>query len=300
MIILDNIEIDLTDKLIKIANVRDDIWFETNPIMDIDRFLTTLKKSKLKADIFTFCQKLPDTTPKYNYYMEWDNVAAIRITNYDDWWTKKLPQVTRKNVRRGYKRGVTSNVTEFNDQLVKGIMSIYNETPIRQGRKFPHYGKDFDTVKKDNASYLSRSDFICSYYNDMLIGFIKLVYVGKVAQIMQIISLNKHQDKRTTNILIAKAVEVCVEKKMDYFVYGRYIYGNKTKGSIIDFKERNGFEMIKLPRYYIPLSVLGRIALKLGIHNGIQYLIPENLMYFYINQRSKWYAKKYPEPKNEE
>lgn len=297
---VDQIEIDVTGKFVKIANVKDDIWLATNPVEDIDVFIPKLKRAEQRLDIFTFCQKIPDTSPKYDYYMEWDNFAVIRITDYDEWWKNKLPQVTRKSVRRGYKRGVTVKVTEFNDELIKGIMIIYNESPIRQGRRFPHYGKDFDTVKKDNSSYLNNSDFICAYYENKLIGFIKLVYVGHIAQIMQIISMNKHQDKRTTNILIAKAVEICVEKKIDYFVYGKYVYGNKKESPIMVFKERNGFEMIKFPRYYIPFSLLGEISLKLKIHNGIKHFIPERLLYFILNLRSKWYAKKYPEQDSEE
>jgi len=297
---VDQIELDVTGKFVKIVNVKDDMWLAKTPVEDIDEFIRKLKRAKQKLDIFTFCQKIPDTSPKYDYYMEWDNFAVIKITNYDEWWKNKLPQVTRKSVRRGYKKGVTVKVTEFNDELVKGIVNIHNERPIRQGRKFTHYGKDFDTVKKDHASYLSNSDFICAYYENELIGFIKLVYVGHIAQIMQIISMIKHQDKRTTNILIAKAVEICVEKKMDYFVYGKYVYGNKKESPIMVFKERNGFEMIKFPRYYIPLSLLGGIGIKLKIHNGMKHFIPERLLYFILNLRSKWYEKKYPEQNSEE
>lgn len=286
-------------RFVKRASIKDDIWLDIR-IEDPEIFVNQLKQTNRRADIFTFFQTLPDTMPKHDYYMEWDNVAAIPITSYDDWWTKRLPQATRKNVRRGYKRGITVRISEFDDELVYGMLNIYNESPMRQGRKFPHYGVDFDSVKKGNASYLNSSDFICAYYDDVLIGFIKLVYVGKVAQIMQILSMNKHQDKRTTNLLIAKAVEICVERKMDYFIYGSYVYGNKTKSPIIDFKARNGFEMIKLPRYYIPLSLLGKISLKLKIHNGIQQYIPEKLLYYLIDLRAKWYAKKFPEPKDDQ
>lgn len=286
-------------RLVKVARIKDEVWLDFE-MADPKIYVNQFKETNGRADIFTICQKLPDESPKYDYYMEWDNVAAIRITDYDEWWTKKLPQVTRKNVRRGYKRGVTVKVEELSDELVEGMIGIYNESPIRQGRRFWHYGKDFDTIKEGSSSYLKNSDYICAYHDDKLIGFIKLVYVGRVAQIMQIISLNSHQDKRPTNILLAKAVEICVEKKMDYFVYGKYVYGNKTKSPLIDFKERNGFEMIKLPRYYIPLNLVGKIALKLNIHNGVQKMIPERLLYFLIELRAKWYARRYPEPKNEE
>ena len=294
-----NMDFLIEGKLIKLASIKDEIWLDFQ-IENPEIFVKQLKRIGKRADIFTFYQKLPDAVPKYGYYMEWDNVAAIPITTYDEWWTKRLPQATRKNVRRGYKRGVTVKISEFNDDLVNGLMNIYNENPIRQGRKFPHYGKNFDIVKRDNSSYLNISDFICAYYDGTLIGFIKLVYIGRVARIMQILSMNKHQDKRTTNLLIAKAVEVCCERKMAYFIYGNYVYGNKTKSPIIDFKERNGFEMIKLPRYYIPITLLGKIGLKLKIHNGMQQLIPEKLLYLLLDLRAKWYAKKYPEPKSEE
>ena len=40
----------------------------------------------------------------------------------------------------------------------RGISNVYNETPIRQGRKFWHYGKSFDQVKAANATYLDRSE----------------------------------------------------------------------------------------------------------------------------------------------
>jgi hypothetical protein len=301
MMTVNDTEFLVEGRLIKSASIKDEVWLDLR-ITDPEIFLNQLRQTKTNADIFTFCQKLPDTAPQFHYYMEWDNFAVIPITSYDEWWTKRLPQVTRKNVRRGYKRGVIVKVAEFNNDLVKGIINIYNETPIRQGGPFWHYRKDFDTVKKGTSSYLSKSDFICAYYENELIGFIKLVYVGRIAQIMQIISMNKHEDKRPTNILIAKAMELCVEKQMHYFVYGRYaeVYGKKTESSLIIFKQRNGFEMVEVPRYYIPLSLLGKISLKLKIHNGIKPLIPKRLLYFLINLRAKWYAIKYSEPKNEE
>ena len=293
-----NLFVSIQGKLLKIASIHDEPWLEFNSEAH-KKIIKELKDRKRKADIFTFCQKLPDTEPKYNYQMEWDNVAAIPITTYDDWWTKRLPQTTRKNVRRGYKRGVISKISEFNDDLVKGIMDIYNETPVRQGRLFPHYSCDFDYVKKGNSSYLANSNFICAYFEENLIGFIKLVYVGKTARIMQIIAMNKHQDKRVTNLLIAKSVEVCTEKKMDFIIYGNFIYGTKTKSPIIEFKKRNGFEMIKLPRYYIPLTSMGKIALKLKLHHDIKQFIPEKIFYYILDLRERWYAKKYPEQGND-
>ena len=291
---INNRDLAATGKWIRIVAVRDEEWIAGQAVDDPEFFIAELKKSKLKADIFTFAQKLPHTDRMYDYYMELDNYAVVPITTFDDWWTKKLPQVTRKNVRRSGRMGVVIKVSDFNDELVNGIMNIYNESPIRQGRSFWHYGKDFDTVKRENSTYMSNSDFICAYFNDELIGFIKLVYTGKQASIMQIISMIKHQDKRPTNALLAKAVEICAIKGMEYFIYGQYVYGKNTKSPIIEFKQRNGFEMVNIPRYYVPLTVKGKIILKLKLHRPLVGLIPGTIYDVLLNIRSKWYEKNPP------
>lgn len=285
----------VTGKWIRMVAVNDEAWIEGQAVDDPEFFIAGLKKSKLKADIFTFAQKLPHTEPKYEYFMEFDNYAVVPITIFDDWWTKRIPQVTRKNVRRAARMGVVVKVTDFDDELVTGIIKIYNESPIRQGRSFWHYGKDFDTVKKENSTYMSNSDFICAYYNDELIGFIKLVYTGKVAGIMQIISMIKHQDKRPTNALLSKAVEICETKGMEFFIYGQYVYGKNTRSPLIEFKQRNGFEMINIPRYYIPMTIKGKIILKLKLHHGLVGLIPGKIYDVLLNIRSKWYEKIIPQ-----
>jgi hypothetical protein len=296
----DNLTIIVTGKFTKLASIEDEVWLDQNTIGDLDIVIRNLRNSKGKANIFTFAQKLPYTSPNHSYYMEWDNFAVIPVVSFDDWWTKRLPQETRKNVRKAEKKGVVVKIADFNVEFIKGLVTIYNETPFRQGKAFWHYGIDFDAAKKGNSTYLSNSDFIGAYYNDELIGFIKLVYVGKVAQMMQILSMVKHQDKRPTNALIAKAVEICEKRNMEYLVYGKYVYDKKTESPLIEFKVRNGFEMVNIPRYYIPLTVAGEIILRLKLHHGIKGLLPEKLMDFLINIRAKWYGEKSPvKPANE-
>ena len=176
---IDGSTIIVTGKWLKIAMVQDEEWLQNEPIKDPESFTANLRQLPLKADLFTFSQRLGETKSHFNdLHFEPDNAAAIPITTFDQWW-ESLPQVTRKNVRRAGRRGVTVKVAPFNDELVQGITQLYNETPIRQGRRFWHYGKDFDTVKGDNSSYLDRSDFVVAYHNNEIIGFIKLVYVGE-------------------------------------------------------------------------------------------------------------------------
>jgi hypothetical protein len=178
-------------------------------------------------------------------------------------------------------------VTKFNDELVKCIKNIYDETPIKQGRRFWHYGKNLETVKMENGTYLQRSEFIGAYYNEELIGVIKFVYVDRVAWIMQILSRGFHYDKRPMNALIAKAVEVCHDKGMLYLVYAKFSYGNKKNSRLAEFKRRNGFEEMRFPRYYIPLTVTGTIALKLKLHRGWIGILPTSLVNMLLYLRAR-------------
>ena len=270
---IDGRTVIVTGKWLKTAAIRDEIAAEGELVKDPGSFIGMLKKSELKADIFTFFQRPPDVSPKFNFHFEWNNYAAIPITTFDKWW-ESVPQETRKNVRRAVKRGVVVKTAPYDDALVRGIHKLCNESPLRQGKPFWHFGKDFETVKRDHAAYLERSDFIAAYLKDELIGFIKMVHVDRVAFILHILAANAHYDKRPINALIARAVEICALKGVGYFVYDQYIYGNKTHSSLVELKRRNGFEPVNFPRYYVPLSWKGKIAVALRLYRGAVGLLP--------------------------
>jgi hypothetical protein len=279
-----------TGKWLKKAAIRDQDFVEGEPIKNPNSFLAELKQSDLKADFLTFSQRPPDLSPKFNFHHEWDNYAAVPITSFKNWW-ELLPQETRKNVRRSAKRGVTVKTVPFDDELARGIHNLCNETPVRQGKPFWHFGKDFETVKREHATYLERSEFIAAYFENELIGFIKLTYVDRLAQILHILAANAHYDKRPINALIAKSVEVCEQRGVGYLVYGQYAYGNKTQSSLVELKRRNGFEQIEFPRYYVPLTWKGKIAVALRLHRGAVGLLPSPVLKIAIAARD-WLSEK--------
>jgi hypothetical protein len=280
----------VTGKWLRMAQVKDEEVVEGVTVVDPESFIIKLKESELKADVFTFAQKPPEIVPKYGYRLEWDNWAAVRTTCFKDWW-ENLPQESRKNVRRAARRGVVVKVVPFDDDLANGVHSIYNETPVRGGRLFWHFGKDFETVRGELATYLDRSKFIGAYWNEELIGFIKMVYVDHVATLMHIISMSEHYDKRPMNALIAKAVEFCEQKGISHLIYGQFIYGNKRHSSFLEFKRRNGFEQINFPRYYIPLTLKGELFVRLRLYRGLSGLIPEPILQTVLSCRT-WYYKR--------
>ena len=285
-ILVDNQPVVVSGKWLKKAEVADEEWMELAPVTAPEKFVAELRKSRVRADIFTFSQNLLETQPKFAINFEWDNLAVISISTYAA-WSEKLSQDTRRNVRLASKRGAVLRAVAFDDDLVRGIVEIYNETPIRQGRKFWHYGKSFETVKAENGTYAERSQFIGAYVEEELIGFLKMVYVGKAANIMQILSKMAHHDKKPMNALVAKAVEICAEKGMSSLIYRKYCYHKNRADALTEFKRRNGFEQVLVPRYYVPLTAKGSLALKLRLHHGVKELLPRRVMDFLIDFRRR-------------
>ena len=115
---------------------------------------------------------------------------------------------------------------------------------------------------------------------------------------MQILSKNQHFDKNPANALITAAIEACAKRPVAHFIYGQYVYGNKHNSSITEFKRRNGFQQILLPRYYIPLTAKGSAALRMGLHRGISSALPEPLINFLLDTRSFVYERLLPRAKS--
>ena len=279
-----------TGKWLRTAMVRGEDMME-NELENPEVYIKKLKgdaNDALKADIFTFTQKLPATLPKYPYPMEWESVAAIRLVSFKQWWGG-LPQGTRKNVRRSQRRGVVVRIREFDDDLIQGIREVNDESPLRQGMRNGYYGKSSEETKKLYGEFVGRCDFICAYFGDELIGFLHLVYRAEVASILNLTTKPSHFDKRPANALVSKAVEVCEAKGISYITYGLYNYGNKRDHPLRTFKIRNGFEEILMPRFFVPLSRWGGLCVKAKLHRGLIGILPHSVIRMATGARSLWY-----------
>ena len=261
-----------------------------------DRVVEGLRGSGVRIDLFTFLQKLSDPKPDLAYPMEMDNFAAIPISTFENWWTKQIGFKARNKAKQAEKKGVVLREVPFSDGLIHGIWKIYNECPIRQGRRFSHYGKDLQRVHQDEATYLDKSVFIGAFLGDELIGFIKMVWDESRTQagLMNIVSLIKERDKAPSNALVAHAVKACASRGISYLTYSNFSYGKKQSDSLSDFKERNGFQRFEVPRYFVPLTPLGNLALRFGLHHRLSERIPESLAEKLRELREAWYKRKFP------
>jgi hypothetical protein len=281
---VNNHPVVVTGKWLKVAAVKDDDLVAGSVFENPQQFVNALERSNLGADIFSFSQKLPDVEPKHSYPLEWDNAAVVPITTYKEWLEKRVEYDVRKAIKKAAKLGVVCRTAEFNDELVKGIVGIYGESSTRQGRAFWHYQKDFDTVKMEAGTHLDKSEFIGAYFENELIGFIKMAHIGKITATIHVIAMKKHFDKKVTNAMLAKAVEICEQRGSTHLMYGNYIYNDPTS-SLTEFKRRNGFEKVMLPKYYVPLTFKGRMALKWNAHHGLSGILPPRVKQFLVKTR---------------
>src|SRR5882672_9965433 len=91
---------------------------------DPEVMLDGLRKCGMRIDLFTFLQKLPETSPKYTYRMEWDNLAVLPVSSFETWWTKQVDNKTRNMVRKAEKKGVETREIDFGDTVVRAIWEI--------------------------------------------------------------------------------------------------------------------------------------------------------------------------------
>lgn len=275
----------VSGKILKTASLRGE-WY-----LDVDQPETIIQELKARQsvpDIFTFWQRLPSGEPKHSYFMEWDNVTAIPIESYEDWLTNHADKNVRRAVKRAERRGIQVRTVPFDEQLLIGIAEIFNEVPVRQGKPMRHYGKEPEQLREEYLPELERTTFIGAFFEGRLIGFMMLLDAGTYANIAQIMSKIEHRDKAPNNALIASAVEFCEARRIPFLVYTKlYMQG------VTEFKRRNGFERFDLPRYYVPLSWKGQIALSLRLHRGFRGIVPDRLLSKLLMLRSKWYSLRY-------
>ncbi len=284
-------EIRIKGNLIRIAALDADTYdyFE-----DPQAAIEELKSCKARIDLFTFMQPPPETEPKYKFFSDLDNLAVLPVSSFDNWWTVQIGFKARNKAKQAEKKGVVIREVPFDDALVEGIHAIYNECEVRQGKPFAHFGKDLAAVRREAGTFLDRSIFIGAFLEGRLIGFVKLLSdeTWTQAGLLHIVSMISQRDKAPTNGLLAHAVRICSERGIHYLVYSRYSDGNKERDSLMDFKERNGFKRVDLPRYYVPLSPLGKIALQLGLHKRLADHVPEALLVKLRHLRNSWYNRK--------
>ena len=123
-------DIKITGAFVRIARLEAEgyLFLEEHP----QQLLDELRWSGTRIDLFTFTQRVPDTRPRYQYPMEWDNCAAVEITTFDHWWKQQIRPEARNRARQAEKKGVVIREASFDEVLVRGIQEIQRNSRPRR------------------------------------------------------------------------------------------------------------------------------------------------------------------------
>jgi hypothetical protein len=284
-ITIEGVDVKVTGRFLKTASLNDEYYV---PSGDPARIIAGLKQAGVQADLLTFVQELHDRSPKHEYHRETDEMAVLPLTTFDNWFNKQITFKPRNKIRKAWKNGVETRKVEFTDELLRGIKDIYDETPIRQGKRNWHYQKDFETLKREHSTFLDRSEFVGAYFGGELIGFVKVTHAPNYSIIMNIVSKVAARDRAPTNALIAKTIELVTARNIPLLNYG--VWGRR---GLNDFKTASAFECCQVPRYYVPLTWKGRLALKWKLHRGVKERLPEAWIIKLAGWRTKWNERRF-------
>jgi len=229
-------------------------------VIPTDKFLGKLLERGV--DAFTFverrwCSSIPDAHK--TWAKEEDNIGLLTIISYEK-WLRDIVKKTRHNmVRKAERSGIRTEIVEPDEKFAVEVWKIYNETPIRQNRAFPHYGVTLEAVKHGILLTENRT-YVGAYLQDELVGFAQITHGNNIAILSQLLSLQKH----------------CENKRIKWLMYGRM---ETAHPSLDSFKRHNGFSKFPLTRFYIPLTKKGKIAIKLGLHRNLKDALPKSIKY---------------------
>src|SRR5437773_2421541 len=100
-------------KWLKVASIHDEFFVEGEIVPEPDEFIAELKCWKFKPDLFTFAQKVSDLTPRFGFYLEWEDFAVIPISTYEDWLKNRIRRGARVNLHRAEREGVVVRAVSY-------------------------------------------------------------------------------------------------------------------------------------------------------------------------------------------
>lgn len=239
-------------------------------------------KTAAACDLFTFVQEIGAPPLRWPDRIETAALAVLRVPSFKQWWDG-IGFKTRNKIRKAEKCGVEIRIDVLDDAFARGVEAMYAESPVRQGRKFYHYGKSAAAIKEELSSFADRTILVGAYHQSELIGFMKLYRGVGVLRTVHILAKLSHREKCAMDALIAKGAQLCDEAGVRYLQYGSW-----TDGGIGTFREKHGFERLEVPRYYSALTGRGRLMLALNLHRPFRDRLPKGCVDAIIGLRAKW------------
>lgn len=219
-----------------------------------------------EADVFTFVDRGwcngPNPTSQPSKYKIRQNMLFMHLKSYGDWWNSvgRKSRNMRNIVRKAQKSGLRFVEVKSSEEVACDILRIYRSSPIKQERR----NFNLDVTLEEVKEKLSLPNYVIvgAYLGRELVGFGSLRFGDRAAYFRTLASLEEHKDKAVNNGLIAKVIEVCLEKGSEWLVYASWGYWPQPE-SVVTFAINNGFRRGTVYRYYVPLTPKGHVAARL-------------------------------------
>jgi hypothetical protein len=222
------------------------------------------------VDLFTFIERSflgASASKKLEHFSSPETIGLLCIKTFDEWFKSATDNTTRRHIRKAQRMGLKVSVVDINETFLRGAFRIYNETSIRQGRKYSGYGLSMAELRR-KFSLMDDSEVLGAYFDNELIGLIWVGYGDRVAAVNSFLSLISCRDKYyPNNALLAETVKRCCQKGYNFLTYWNMGYNP----GLDLFKKMNGFKRFFVPRYYVPLSTKGLLAIKLKLYQPIEH-----------------------------
>ncbi len=204
------------------------------------------------VDLFSFIERSflrRHKQHRFGFYTSSETIGLLQIEGFDT-WVKSLRPRERTTIRKADRIGLKTRVVDVDEDFIQSACRIYNETPIRQGRKYSGFGISVDDVR-NKFSNLQSSEVIGAYIDNKLIGLAWIEFGDQVAAMMSFISLTSRRNKNPNNALMARTVKLCHEKGFRYLTYGNMGYNP----GLDFFKKNNGFQRVCNPKVFYSVDI---------------------------------------------
>lgn len=244
-----------------------------------------------RADLLTFVRDVGETDRATGWHCEPTALAVLTITSYDAWW-EQIGKKKRNQIRKARKSGVEVRECVLGPEFARGVEALYNECPVRQGRRFYHYGQTAAEIEEELGSFGDRTILLGAYVDGTLVGFVKLFRAVHALRIVHILAKLAERDKCVMDALIDASVRQTIALGRRHLHYGSW-----TDRGIGAFRTKHGFERIELPRYFVPLSRRGEWMLRWGLHRPIRARLPDAWLEPLLRWRARWNAWRFNAPR---
>ena len=218
----------------------------------------------LEADVLVFCDR-PWLGESVQFPLtDRIEIALLSFTNFDQWFAG-LKKDTRNEIRKGSKRGVeTKVIQELSVSEAREIVSLFRESPFREGRYFEGY--HHWTLDRVMESFKTNEEFISivSVYEGRIVGIARTKFKGPVGVVNNLLSSLDARRKviGISNSLLATQIEMLSDRGVSHLAYGKM----GVLGGLDHFRVSNGFTSVPVNYNYVLLTRKAKVFAKFKIY----------------------------------